>query len=86
MKVVGSRFRESEIITTNNSIHLHFKKESIFNNNVIVDTFQDHRMAMAFAPLVMKTSMIVKDAMVVTKSYKTYYEDLKKVNVSITEI
>ena len=86
MKVVGSRFRESEIITTNNSIHLHFEKNTAFNKDVVVDTFQDHRMAMAFAPLVMKTSMIIKDAMVVTKSYKTYYEDLKKVNVSITEI
>ncbi len=86
MKIVGSRFRVSEIITTNNSINLHFEKATAFNENVIVDTFQDHRMAMAFAPLAMKTSLIIKDAMVVTKSYKNYYEDLKKVNVSITEI
>ncbi|AGC77038.1 3-phosphoshikimate 1-carboxyvinyltransferase [Nonlabens dokdonensis] len=86
MKVVGSRFRESEITTTNNSIHLHFEKNTVFNKDVLVDTFQDHRMAMAFAPLAMKTSLIIKDAMVVTKSYKNYYKDLKTVNVSITEI
>jgi len=36
----------------------------------MVDTYQDHRMAMAFAPLSMKTDVIIKDALVVTKSYK----------------
>lgn len=86
MKIVGSRFRESEITTTDHSIQLHFAPQSIFNKEVIVDTYQDHRMAMAFAPLAMKTNVIIKDAMVVTKSYKNFYKDLKQVNVTITEI
>ena len=86
MKIVGSRFRESEITTTNDSIKLHFKTSSSFNQEVIVDTYQDHRMAMAFAPLCMKTELIINEAMVVTKSYKNFYNDLNKVNVRITEI
>ncbi|MEN8815779.1 MAG: 3-phosphoshikimate 1-carboxyvinyltransferase [Nonlabens sp.] len=86
MKIVGSRFRESEITTTDHSIHLHFASQSDFNKEVMVDTYQDHRMAMAFAPLAMKTNVIIKDAMVVTKSYKNFYKDMNKVNVTITEI
>ena len=86
MKIVGSRFRESEITTTNDTIKLHFKSKSNFLPEVIIDTYQDHRMAMAFAPLCMKTELIIKEAMVVTKSYKNFYNDLNKVNVRITEI
>jgi 3-phosphoshikimate 1-carboxyvinyltransferase len=86
MMQVGSRFRESEIKTTDHSIKLHFKTQTAFNKEVLVDTFQDHRMAMAFAPLCMKTAIIIKDAMVVTKSYKRFYQDLKEVNITITEI
>jgi 3-phosphoshikimate 1-carboxyvinyltransferase len=86
MMLVGSRFRESEIKTTDHSIELYLKTQTTFNQEVLVDTYQDHRMAMAFAPLCMKTAIVIKDAMVVTKSYKSFYEDLKKVNVTITEI
>ncbi|WP_298950261.1 3-phosphoshikimate 1-carboxyvinyltransferase [uncultured Nonlabens sp.] len=86
MKTVGARFRQSEITTTNDSIKLHFKTPSSFNPEVTVDTYQDHRMAMAFAPLCMKTELIINKGMVVTKSYKNFYKDLNKVNVRITEI
>jgi 3-phosphoshikimate 1-carboxyvinyltransferase len=86
MMQVGSRFRESEIKITDHSIELHFKTQTAFNQEVLVDTYQDHRMAMAFAPLCMKTAIVIKDAMVVTKSYKRFYQDLKEVNVTITEI
>jgi 3-phosphoshikimate 1-carboxyvinyltransferase len=86
MKAVGSRFRESVIKTTDHSIQLYFASPTSFHKEVVVDTYQDHRMAMAFAPLSMKTDVIINDAMVVTKSYKSFYNDLKKVNVSITEI
>ncbi|WP_124981794.1 3-phosphoshikimate 1-carboxyvinyltransferase [Nonlabens xiamenensis] len=86
MKLVGSRFRESEITTTDKEIKLNFPTASPFNDRVVVDTFQDHRMAMAFAPLVCRTDIIVKDAQVVTKSYKSFWEDLSRLNVSATEI
>ena len=49
--------------------------------NVEIETYQDHRMAMAFAPLAIKTALVINNPNVVTKSYKTFWEDLKKVGV-----
>jgi 3-phosphoshikimate 1-carboxyvinyltransferase len=77
MKMVGSRFRESKIITTDHSIKLVLDRSKEFNQEVIVDTLHDHRMAMAFAPLCMKASLIIKDAGVVSKSYGDYWNDLR---------
>ncbi|KQC31946.1 3-phosphoshikimate 1-carboxyvinyltransferase [Nonlabens sp. YIK11] len=86
MEVEGARFRESEITSTSNSIHLHFPSDSPFNKTVRIDTYNDHRMALAFAPLCLKTDLIINDAGVVSKSYGDYWDDLKLVNVDITEI
>ena len=42
-----------------------------------IETYKDHRMAMAFAPACIKLGEIkIKDAMVVTKSYPNFWEDL----------
>jgi len=54
--------------------------------NVTIATYQDHRMAMAFAPLALKTSIIIENAEVVSKSYPGFWKDLKKIGVEITEI
>lgn len=44
----------------------------------IISTYEDHRMAMAFAPVALKTKEItIHEPMVVTKSYPQYWEDLK---------
>ena len=48
-----------------------------------IKTYQDHRMAMAFAPLALKTSLIIEDAEVVSKSYPDFWEDLKGVGFEI---
>ncbi|WP_422083707.1 3-phosphoshikimate 1-carboxyvinyltransferase [Ulvibacterium sp.] len=47
------------------------------NKEVAIDTYNDHRMAMAFAPMAMKTSLYVNDAEVVSKSYPDFWKDLK---------
>ena len=52
---------------------------------VKIATYQDHRMAMAFAPLALKTSLIIEDAEVVSKSYPSFWEDLKSVGLQISE-
>ncbi len=41
------------------------------------DTYEDHRMAMAFAPLAMLGQIKIEDPMVVIKSYPAFYEDLE---------
>jgi 3-phosphoshikimate 1-carboxyvinyltransferase len=51
-----------------------------------VSTYQDHRMAMAFAPLAIKIPLIIEDAEVVSKSYPAFWEDLKSIGFQISEI
>lgn len=47
------------------------------------NTYEDHRMAMAFAPLAMFGALKIEDPDVVVKSYPQYWEDLKKVGFSV---
>jgi len=52
--------------------------------NSIINTYHDHRMALAFAPMALAGfSMRIDDPMVVTKSYPGFWEDLKQVGFSI---
>ncbi|TMU50931.1 3-phosphoshikimate 1-carboxyvinyltransferase [Flagellimonas algicola] len=46
-------------------------------SNVAIDTYHDHRMAMAFGPLGLKTTLMVNEAEVVSKSYPDYWKDLE---------
>ena len=60
------------------------KRSQEIDDELSIDTYKDHRMAMAFAPLASKKSIIINDPDVVVKSYPTYWEDLKKVGFIIT--
>ena len=53
---------------------------------VAIKTYQDHRMAMAFAPLALKTDIIIEEAEVVSKSYPAFWIDLKSIGFSIEEV
>ena len=54
--------------------------QSLVQNEPVIATYHDHRMAMAFAPVALFNGFIrIEDAMVVTKSYPSFYEDLRKV-------
>lgn len=55
-------------------------------SEVAIDTYNDHRMAMAFGPLALKTTILINDAEVVSKSYPDYWSDLKKLQISIKEL
>jgi len=55
------------------------------NNNVTVETYKDHRMAMAFAPLGLKTDFIINKAEVVSKSYPDFWKDLAQIGFLIQE-
>ncbi|MGB1831416.1 MAG: 3-phosphoshikimate 1-carboxyvinyltransferase [Flavobacteriaceae bacterium] len=56
---------------------------SNLNSNCSIPTYNDHRMAMAFAPLALKVPIVIEDAQVVSKSYPTFWEDLKQLNFKI---
>ncbi len=54
--------------------------------NTIIKTYQDHRMAMAFAPLALKIPLGIEQAEVVSKSYPTFWNDLKSIGFQISEL
>ena len=55
-------------------------------SDVSIDTYHDHRMAMAFGPLALKTNLFVNDAGVVSKSYPDFWKDLKTLGLQIEEV
>jgi len=59
-----------------------FPSERI-NKNISIDTYNDHRMAMAFAPLALKTDITINDAKVVSKSFPDFWEVLKTIGIKI---
>lgn len=69
-------------ITTNS---LHLKASNNLKSQVAIATYNDHRMAMAFAPLALKTSLIINDAEVVSKSYPGFWNDLKTIGFQISQ-
>jgi 3-phosphoshikimate 1-carboxyvinyltransferase len=56
---------------------------SNFIANCSVPTYNDHRMAMAFAPLALKIPLTIEDAEVVSKSYPSFWDDLEQINFKI---
>lgn len=63
------------ITVTDKSLHL--KEGGTCNENITIKTYQDHRMAMAFAPLALKVPIIFEDAEVVNKSYPDFWADFR---------
>lgn len=61
---------------------IRIRKSTQLVPNVIIETYQDHRMAMAFAPLALKTPLRINNAGVVSKSYPNFWKDLKKTGIS----
>ena len=64
---------------TNETLHL--KPSTVINENISVATYDDHRMAMAFAPLAIKVPIQIEEANVVSKSYPTFWKDLAKISI-----
>ena len=64
---------------------LELKASNGINNNIEIETYNDHRMAMAFAPLALKTNLKIKDAEVVSKSYPDFWKDLEFLGFKISK-
>ena len=50
------------------------------NTDIAIDTYNDHRMAMAFAPLGLKVPITINNAGVVSKSYPNFWDDLIRID------
>jgi 5-enolpyruvylshikimate-3-phosphate synthase len=56
--------------------------KAVFPGDVVIDTYDDHRMAMSFAGLVLKTGKLnIDQPEVVNKSYPGFWADLQSVAV-----
>ncbi|WP_010228918.1 3-phosphoshikimate 1-carboxyvinyltransferase [Gillisia marina] len=71
----------AKIEITSNSLSL--APCAVLEKGVEIETYNDHRMAMAFAPLASKVPLTIKDAGVVSKSYPAFWEDLQSIGFSI---
>ena len=59
------------------------KASSTIINNSSINTYNDHRMAMAFAPLGLKTALTIVNADVVSKSYPQFWDDFRAIGFSL---
>ena len=69
------------ITTSDNKIY--FKGNQKLNNNIKITTYQDHRMALSFAPLAVIVDISIESPNVVSKSFPDYWEDLKTLGFKI---
>ena len=76
----------AQVAITDESLTLSPPLEGCPKGGVAIKTYQDHRMAMAFAPLALKTKIIIEDAEVVSKSYPAFWNDLKSIGFQIEEV
>ena len=51
--------------------------------NIEIDTYDDHRMALAFSPLSVLVELIINDSNVISKSFPEYWTILKNLNFRI---
>ena len=68
-----------KVIITDDSIS--FDNVDFLKPNVVIETYDDHRMAMSFACLATKVKIIIKDPEVVSKSYSSFWSDLERIAI-----
>lgn len=82
-KMVQLEERDNELRTPGGEIKS--EKLIIGNDSLVFDTYEDHRMAMALAPVCLRTGgpIQINNPQVVSKSYPAFWEDLEKVGFKI---
>ena len=74
------------ILTDSNNSILEWNGERCEpESNPIIATYEDHRMAMAFAPVALLRPVCIANPEVVSKSYPLYWKDLEQAGFRITE-
>jgi len=68
---------------TKDSLSMHSSNLTGQKAIVSLATYDDHRMAMAFAPLCLKLSIVIQNAAVVSKSYPDFWKDLASMGVEV---
>jgi len=77
------KFDVDRVKVSDQSITL--KNNSKLKSGITIDTYNDHRMAMSFAPLSLINPLMINNPEVVSKSYSNFWNDLKSVGFNISE-
>jgi 3-phosphoshikimate 1-carboxyvinyltransferase len=77
------KFEVDCVTISNQSITL--KNTSKLKSGVSINTYDDHRMAMSFAPLSMINPIIIINPEVVSKSYLNFWNDLESLGFKISQ-
>jgi 3-phosphoshikimate 1-carboxyvinyltransferase len=67
------------------SAHWNLIPSATLPSSASFETYKDHRMAMAFAPLAAMMDVVIENPGVVKKSYPRYWDDLKSFGLPITQ-
>lgn len=65
---------------------LSLEKLTFILANQRIATYNDHRMAMAFAPLALVTNIVIENADVVSKSYPEFWWHLREIGIRYNEL
>lgn len=78
---------EIQLIVSENSIQWDNNNSTVSPLEVSISTYNDHRMAMSFAPLcLVNDDIVIEDAEVVSKSYPLFWEHLKQIGINQTKV
>ncbi len=77
---IGVKLLEENLTYTLDCSHLYFPEK------ITIKTYEDHRMAMAFAPLALLINEVeIEEPDVVAKSYPHFWDDLKKAGFEVEQ-
>ena len=74
-----SKFNLNVNITSDS---ISFDNKSSLKSIIEINTYDDHRMAMSFACLAVKTNIIICNPSVVSKSYNSFWLDFEKIGIT----
>jgi 3-phosphoshikimate 1-carboxyvinyltransferase len=66
--------------------HAYLSGKAKWKDRAKFHTYDDHRMAMAFAPLACIRPVIIRDPDVVSKSYPGFWRDLEKIGFEVEKV
>lgn len=71
----------AQVEVTDNMLQL--SASEAINSGISIKTYNDHRMAMAFAPLALKQTILIEDPKVVSKSFPSFWETIAATGISV---
>ena len=81
MSMLPARFSKKA-----NREFFHQEGKAVMSEQLVFDTYEDHRMAMSLAALAMLGEVGIREPDVVSKSYPAFWEDLRRLGFEVREL